>query len=228
MTEEKPYVAKFVTWGLHEVAKLVEGLVPPCTPPPGHDDPETFESRQILRLYTGIMISLVHPIAPKVVVEIGVQTGISTRALLAATVPTEGHVYSCDPDPAVLPAMIPLIKQLGCEDRWHFEEKKSQDVEPRECDMLYVDGDHSYAAVASDMQRHGVMVRDGGLIAMDDYYAWFAEGKQKWIDERWDILDPLLIGPICLFRVTAAKRAAFGPLLAKNALAASFASNHSG
>lgn len=213
MTESKPpHVAKFVTWGLHEVSNIVAGLVPPCTPPLGHDNEETFAARQTLRLYTGIMFALAHPISPKVVVEIGVQTGISTRALLAATVHTGGHVYSCDPDPAVLPQMKPLIKQLGCEDRWHFEEKRSQDVEPRACDFLYVDGCHDYDTVESDMARHGVMVRDGGIVALDDYYHWFADGKQSWIDERWDILDPLLIGPICVVRVTPAKRAAFAPL----------------
>lgn len=208
---EESYKQQFEVWGLHEIGKLAQGLVPPCTPPPGHDDEETFESRQILRLYTGIMICLAHPIKPKTVVEIGVQTGISTRALLAATVHTGGHLFSCDPDPQVLPAILPLIRQLGCEDRWHFEEKRSQDVEPRPSDFLYVDGCHDYDCVESDMARHGVMVRDGGLVVLDDYYHWFP-GKTKWVDERWSVLQPVLVGPLVVITVTPEKRSAFAPL----------------
>jgi len=37
-------------------------------------------------------------------------------------------------------------------------------------DVLWVDGDHSYAGVAADMQMYGRLVRPGGLIAFHDIH----------------------------------------------------------
>lgn len=157
-------------------------------------------------MYCGTLFGLAAALQPRVTVEIGTQYGMSTRMWLAAT--KTGRVLSIDPDPACFTRLIDDIRKHDWTDRWVFKHARSQDVTPIECDLLYVDGDHSYPAVCSDMARHGTKVRDGGLVVLDDYHhTW--PGKMRWVDERIEVLDPLFIGPTVVVRVTPAKREAF-------------------
>ena len=163
-------------------------------------------------MYCGILAALTTPFLPKVIVEIGTQRGMSTRIFLAATGLSGGLVHSTDVDPECGQGKIlEDLKRLGFLDRWRFRCGRSQDLEPIASDILYVDGDHSYEAVCSDMARYGVLVRDGGLVIMDDYNLQWP-GKMQWVDERWDVLDPLIVGPFAVFRVTPEKREHFGPV----------------
>src|SRR6266566_8705318 len=76
------------------------------------------------------------------VLEIGVRTGISTSALLCGVEEHGGHVYSVDVDNCLIFAEHP---------QWTFLHKNSV-VEkesilaaiPKELDLLFIDGDHSY------------------------------------------------------------------------------------
>ncbi len=43
-------------------------------------------------------------------------------------------------------------------------------------DFIYVDGDHSYEAVLSDLNNYYPKLRDGGLLAGDDYFWGIREG----------------------------------------------------
>jgi hypothetical protein len=158
-------------------------------------------------MYSGVLYGLAVVAQPKVIVEIGTQYGASTRVWLDATKPTGGLVHSIDID-AKCADLREELKLSGVADRWTFHHGRSQDIEPMECDFLYVDGDHGYEAVCSDMARHGTKVVDGGLVVLDDYYhGWY--GKIRWIDERWDVLDPIVVGPTAIVRVTPAKREIF-------------------
>lgn len=129
-------------------------------------------------------------------VEIGTQVGISTRVLLTAAHLTDAKVISMDIDASCGEGKTKeWAKKHGFLDRWTFHGKASQEVSPVEnTDFLLVDGDHSYPAVCSDMARHGVAVRTGGLIVLDDYHTSFP-GKVRWVQERWRELMPLTIGP---------------------------------
>lgn len=146
-------------------------------------------------MYCGVLFGLAAQAKPKTIVEIGTQFGLSTRMWLA--VPEVEAVHSMDIDPEC----ATRVK----DPRWTFHLGKSQDLEPVPCDLLYVDGDHSYEAVCSDMARHGAAVRTDGLVILDDYHPRWP-GKMKWVDERWDILQPVVIGPTAVFRVTPTKR----------------------
>ncbi len=176
------------TVGWHEVAAAYEKTLP-------------VERQQTdAAMYCGVLYGLAVVAQPKVIVEIGAQYGVSARMWLAATERTGGMVHSIDTDPECAGML------LG--PRWCFHLGRSQDVQPIESDLLYVDGDHGYEAVCSDMARHGTKVRDGGLVVLDDYYfAW--PGKVRWISERWSDLDPIVVGPTAIIRVTPAKRAIF-------------------
>lgn len=155
-------------------------------------------------MYCAVLYGLAAQLKPKVVVEIGCQFGLSARTWLA--VPGVEMVHSYDVDPK--------CAELLLGPKWRFHLGRSQDIAPMECDLLYVDGDHSYEAVCSDMARHGPKVRVGGLVILDDYHRGWP-GKMQWIDERWDGLQPIIIGPTAVVRVTPESRIWFGPILPK-------------
>jgi len=46
-------------------------------------------------------------------------------------------------------------------------------------DLLYVDGDHSYAGVKADVEMYGPLVRPGGLIALHDIH-----GSAMWPESQ--------------------------------------------
>ncbi len=175
------------TAGWHDIAKAI-GYLP--------DDTELCNV-----LYSSVLFGLAVVQQPKTVVEIGTQLGFSSRVWLAATEEIQGEVHSIDVDPD--------CAKLELGPRWHFHLGKSQEIESIDCDLLYVDGDHSYEAVCSDMARHGVKVRNGGLVVLDDYYASWP-GKMRWVDERAFVLDPIIIGPTAVFKMTPQKRLACG------------------
>lgn len=166
--------------------------------------------------YFSTLFNLAAAAEPSTVVEIGTQGGFSTKAFLAATPQVDRErragggwvgmkgperiVHSIDPDPK--------CAELSLGPRWHFHLGKSQDLEPFASDFLYVDGDHNYNAVCSDMLRWGTLVKDGGLVVLDDYH-WSWPDKVRWVNERWKALDPLIIGPTAVVRVTSEKRKVF-------------------
>ena len=53
----------------------------------------------------------------------------------------------------------------------------------REIDFLYVDGDHRYEAVVSDIRAFVPFVRHGGLLAFHDYKLSGKEGVRRAVDE---------------------------------------------
>lgn len=53
----------------------------------------------------------------------------------------------------------------------------------REIDFLYVDGDHRYEAVVSDIRAFAPFVRHGGLLAFHDYKLSGKEGVRRAVDE---------------------------------------------
>lgn len=185
---------------------------------------ETPDPNPILQTYFSILYGLAAALEPEVIVEIGTQHGTSSRAFLAATptvdrvrkgdawvsLPNEPKrvVHSIDINPEFGRETLALVTAMGCTDRWKFHLGRSQDIEPIPCDLLYVDGDHSYDAVCSDMARHGAHVRDGGLVLLDDYH-WSWPGKVRWVDERWDALEPIIVGATAAVYVTPRKREIF-------------------
>jgi Methyltransferase domain len=61
----------------------------------------------------------------------------------------------------------------------------SADVELEPLDWAYIDGDHTYDAVASDLERYGEMVKPGGILCGDDYGnpGWWDDGVTRAVDE---------------------------------------------
>ena len=188
----------------HELALIYEAGIPP-----------TLRTSEVA-IYCGVLIGLAAASDAKTIVEIGVQCGLSTRVLLTIAWAHGGTLHSIDPVALDMVdyecdrgSLLDLSRTVSGQ-HWVYHQAKSQDVTPIACDFLYVDGDHRYETVVSDMARHGRAVRDGGIIVLDDYHPNFP-GKMRWVDERPD-LNALIIGPRAIIQVNANTRALFGDI----------------
>ncbi len=120
----------------------------------------------------------------KTIIEIGPFKGRSTRALADAT---QGIVYALDnwnanendgrPDTAARAAFYRNCRDLIVANKVMAFEHDSQAGLPEglrgvKADMLWVDGEHTYQAVRSDLATFAPLVRKGGLVCGHDYCAW--------------------------------------------------------
>lgn len=94
-----------------------------------------------------------------------------------------------------------FLKSFGLESACHIIEKKSDDAEPVECDILHIDGGHSEVATR-DASRFGAKVRVGGIAVLDDIMwsggsvlraiDWLEENGFKEcyrkVNENWNVL----------------------------------------
>ena len=104
----------------------------------------------------------------RLVYEIGVREGYSTHAILQALEQTGGRMVSCDIQGyrQNIHAGRPITSE-----RWTFIQIDSIHF-PRyldeTADMIYIDGDHSYGAVRSDVIGLWPFLKVGGLMILDD------------------------------------------------------------
>ena len=101
--------------------------------------------------------------APQVV-ELGVRSGNSTCAFLAAVEAVGGHVWSVDPVRAHVPP------HWFDSDLWTFvqaDDLKVVDEAPA-CDVLFVDTTHAYEQTFHELWYYAGKVRKGGVILLHD------------------------------------------------------------
>jgi len=101
--------------------------------------------------------------APQVV-ELGVRSGNSTCAFLAAVEAVGGHVWSVDPAPARVPA------HWFDSDLWTFVQASDLDVvdEAPWADVLFVDTTHALAHTQDELLAYVPKVRAGGVVMLHD------------------------------------------------------------
>ncbi len=99
------------------------------------------------------------------IIELGVRSGNSTIAFLAAADKVDGHVWSVD----LMPAYVP--------DWWHFTGRwdfiQGNDIPPPEnlpdeCDILFIDSSHWYNHTYQELSFYVPRVRPGGLVMLHD------------------------------------------------------------
>jgi predicted O-methyltransferase YrrM len=144
-----------------------------------------------------VLVALMRSVAPRRVVEIGVNEGLSARDLLAH-VPSIADYVGID----VLPGYRP-----GCAVQRHEVPANPGHVvaDPRftlwlrragsldltaaalgPCDAMFIDGDHSRDAVRADSALARACVRPGGLVVWHDYH------DRGTVDVR-DVLDAMML-----------------------------------
>lgn len=102
------------------------------------------------------------------ILEIGVRSGRSTSAFLAACACVGGHLWSVDINPPYVP---PWWLDCGY---WTFTQAASLDVDPRvawgvdEFDIVFLDGDHSEQMVLAELRKFTPFVAKRGWIGSHD------------------------------------------------------------
>ena len=98
------------------------------------------------------------------VLELGVRSGNSTAAFLAAAERADGHVWSVDIATPDVPA-----SWLEC-GRWTFTLGDDMIVTPPAgpFDILFIDSSHRYAHTLAELKRYVPLVKPGGKVLLHD------------------------------------------------------------
>ena len=106
-----------------------------------------------------------------VIIELGVAWGNCTSALLAAAGEAGGTLWSVDAGEVHDTGMIPA----DWRDDPHWQFLKADDLSdearawlPAECDVLFVDSDHSHGHVTGVLAAHLARVKPGGVALFHD------------------------------------------------------------
>ena len=103
----------------------------------------------------------------RVVVEIGVREGCTTRALLEGVALTGGRLYSCDVADCRGARHVPEHLHR----HWEFTQQASHHFLAewaRPIELALIDGDHCEEAVRGDWRGIAPWVRPGGLVCFHD------------------------------------------------------------
>ena len=130
-----------------------------------------------------VLVALCRTFAPRTVVEIGVQRG-ATAALLLRECPAIRHYIGIDIEPgAVMPlpgqqSEIPAFGEAGeladTDPRFRLVLRPhgTADLAPEDlvkADLVFIDGDHSAAAVRRDTELARAIMPQGGIVVWHDY-----------------------------------------------------------
>jgi len=131
------------------------------------------------------LYKLVLLVNAKTVIELGVNTGESTVALLEAVHETKGTLISVDRQE--LPSVRPMLSSYGLVERWKFY--LSEDIAfgiewptGEQVDLVFVDTTHEYEQTKKEIEVYEPILRPGGVMVFHDTVT-HQEGVQKPIDE---------------------------------------------
>lgn len=166
-------------------------------------------------------------------VEVGVWRGDFSRVILRAVDPSRLHLvdpWQFDPErPEAWYGGAQVTSQREMDaiyqkvmDRFRPEERVSvhrksstevaRSLADDELDWVYLDGDHSYEGVRTDLQNWLPKLRCGGLLCGDDYgvAGWWGDGVTRAVNEalRSTALRPLLLygGQYALQKLESSRR----------------------
>ena len=121
-----------------------------------------------------VLLALVNHIAPKIMVEVGVNVGITAKAVLSEVTTIERYI-GIDVEPGYtfeIPAQQierPVFPGLLVKSHPRFELVLRGNDLPTEADFVFIDGDHGQRAVREDSIWATQVVRHGGMIVWHDY-----------------------------------------------------------
>jgi len=141
----------------------------------------TFPNAYLNEVETGLLVSLVKSVKPKVMIEIGVQEGRTAKIVLDNIITLETYIGidvlpGYEPTLACQRSEVPRSAGVYASKDprfWLLTRQRGslgigpQDLEP--ADAVFIDGDHSAKAVTHDSFLSRALVRSGGIIIWHDY-----------------------------------------------------------
>jgi predicted O-methyltransferase YrrM len=123
------------------------------------------------------------------VLELGVEYGNSTIALLEAVAKIGGHVWSIDQNPCL--EARALVRECELERYWTFIQ--GDDLKVPWCDPidhLFIDTFHVAKQTFAELQRFEPLVADGGFISLHDSYSFpgVSRGVREYFSGRNDVV----------------------------------------
>ncbi len=115
------------------------------------------------------------------VIELGVRSGNSTAAFLAAVTTHGGHVFSNDLHPIAAP-------WVGHE-QWTFvqgDDLEIVDQMPDNVDVLFIDTSHFFQQTAAELELYVPKVKPGGVVLLHDTELKHPEGR-PWDDPDFPV-----------------------------------------
>lgn len=101
-----------------------------------------------------------------VIIELGVRSGESTFAFLAAIEAHGGTLWSCDTDaPRFLPNVSPVAPF------WTFvqgDDLSRWSEAPNDVDVVFIDTSHTYNQTVAELDLYSLKVKPGGVILLHD------------------------------------------------------------
>jgi predicted O-methyltransferase YrrM len=140
-----------------------------------------------------VLVALTRHVAPKTVIEFGVQDG-KTAACIWAAAPTIKSYVGIDLPQGAAPALasqgteVPAVPGEAVAGRKGFKLllQESGTLVPADlplADLIFIDGGHDYATVKHDTALAFARIRPGGVIVWHDYNAIPEIGVRQCIDE---------------------------------------------
>lgn len=128
---------------------------------------EALAKHSDIQMHLGLLHGLACDPDVHSIFEIGVREGLSTAALCASGKPvTSVDIAPCEPHATMLHVAYP---------NWTFIQKHSLKVEPQPCDMLFIDGEHTYRTVRAELAKFHEHV--GEWIVLHDTETFANKGK---------------------------------------------------
>jgi len=115
---------------------------------------------------------------------------IRDRKLLAYCV-DKWEPWGFDSSPHVLCAFLDAVGKAGLELSWHISVQRgaslavAQYLDPECLDFAFIDADHHYASVKSDIEAWEPKVKPGGWIGGHDYFNLECPDVMRAVDERY-------------------------------------------
>jgi len=149
------------------------------------------------------LIELCKATLPKLIVEIGIFTGGSTKLLAMFTKFHGGKLVSIDGK--LNPGVPKQIEQLGCKDQVTLLEYWTPwlpfSIKDWEIDFLYIDGDHSRIGVIADFHYFNRYLNQGGIVVFHDYHLLAVRNAIEVLQESFNLEE---VGQV--FRMKAFKK----------------------
>ena len=139
------------------------------------------------------LVALIGSVSPRVVVEFGINTGRTAKAILREVLGIEqyigydvmpGYVTEKKVQRKEVPALAgEMVKDDPRVTVWVSKNGSHDFDRIPPCDVVFIDGDHSRAGVEHDTQLARAAVRSGGLIIWHDYHDLGTVDVREVLDE---------------------------------------------